>query len=307
MDRKAIEFILSVLPEGRRIFYDFPDRYALLLLRYAIGESGCGVRELKASRFAPLLRKPCVKNLMAKLGRSRIYSDDLLEAWPDNQEAYRLTMGTWPELGEKPGRRWAQVTRWGWSLVLQLNVTMSHRRDLEKTIPDWQDRYVSFHPVAGEGELTLAWSRIDLDLETNEALIEEVQSDWIHDVEYFAESFWSSDQKSWQAYFEGTLKPKAKKWPETMLTATIWFLLEELGIETIFYHTYETGSRLKRIDDFFPPRSIYTALPRKFCFEITHNGPLFIRDSSKRKLKRIFSDPETRWYVHDFSDEGLSL
>ena len=40
-----------------------------------------------------------------------------------------------------------------------------------------------FHPVASGGELTLAWSRIDLDLDRGEALVEEIQSDWVRDAQ----------------------------------------------------------------------------------------------------------------------------
>ena len=100
---------------------------------------------------------------------------------------------------------------------------------------------------------------------------------------------------------EKVLKPQTRKWPETMLTATLWFLLKELGIRTIFYHTHDSGSELKRIRDDFPPRSIYTDLPKKFCFRITHNGPLFIRDSARKELRQLFTDPKTRWNILNFT------
>ena len=82
------------------------------------------------------------------------------------------------------------------------------------------------------------------------------------------------------------------------MTATLWFLLEELGIKTIFFHTYESGVRLKQIKHGAPPRSIYTDLPRTFCFRTTHNGPAFLRDSDDRHVIALFDDPETKWYVH---------
>ena len=103
--------------------------------------------------------------------------------------------------------------------------------------------------------------------------------------------------EAWSKYHQNILKPQTRKWPENMLTATLWFLMHELGLKHVFYHTHETGNQLKRIVHTAPPRSIYTDLPRKFCFEVSHNGPLFIRDSARRHLRQKFTDPRTKWYV----------
>ncbi len=301
MQRESLQFIRSVLPKGRTVFYDFADRYALLLLERRLRQGRCSVAELKQSQWAPLLDKPCVKRILASVGRSWIEVDDLILGWPAERQGYRLTLGTWPDLREKPSRRWSQVTRLGWNLVLQLNLPQSHKRALSKSVPDWPDVVAwSGHPIAGDGELTLAWSRIDIDFDTSEALIEEIQSDWIRDARYYAQPsrYWSGD---WGTYYNSVLKPQAKKWPETMLTATLWFLFEELGIETVFYHTHETGAELKGIGHRLPPRSLYTDLPRRFCFRTTHNGPRFIRDAPNRTLRRKFIEPSTKWFVHNFA------
>lgn len=307
MNRETINFIRSVLPKGRTVYYGFPDRYALLLLEYVIGEDECRIADLKKSVYSPLLNKPRLKSLLSNLGRSWIRSSDLINAWSTHPENYRLTLGTWPELTERPSQGWDQVTRWGWNLVLQLNFSTTHRRDLGGIVPDWKYNIQnSIHPISNGGELTLAWSRIDLDLETGEALIEEIQSDWVRDVKYYSESEYYNDQGDWKKYFEEFLKPQTKKWPETMLTATLWFLLKEIGIKTIFFHTNESGRQLKSIKKDFPPRSIYSDLPKKFCFQVTHNGPLFIRNSAKKRLSKIFSDPHTRWYIIDFNKKIAS-
>lgn len=89
------------------------------------------------------------------------------------------------------------------------------------------------------------------------------------------------------------------------MTATIWFLVHELGIKAIFFHTFESDQILKKIGEDPPPKSIYTDLPKKFCFEETHNGPLFIRDSARRELKELFIQPETKWFVLDLDTEEL--
>ena len=300
MEKEDLEFVLVALPKGRTIFYDFEDRYAVLLLSHALKSKSASISSLKASNFQPLLNKQSVKRITAKTGRSKLTASDFDDAWPVEVDAYRLTLSAWPELDEKPRREWHQVTRHGFSLVLQLNMPVSHRRELGRTIKDWRG-YTSYgsHPVSAE-ELTLAWARIDLDLSYGEALIEEIQSDWVRDVKYYAESQWLDNRTAWQGYRK-YLEPRAKHWATTIMTATMWFLLEELGIETIFYHTYETGIKLKSIKYSAPPKSIYTDLPRRFCFRTTHNGPRFLRDSKDRHIRMLFDDPETKWFVHDFA------
>lgn len=300
MDRDSINFVRSALPEGRTVFREFPDRYAFMILAKVVGESGRRISELKNSRYGALLRKPSIKTYLSCFGDGLVRAPDLRAVWPNPSEAFRLTLGTWPDLDEKPSPRWSQVTRWGWNLVLQLNLKVSHVRGLAERVPRWQ-RMVEHphHPIASDGELTLAWARIDLDLETREALIEEIQSDWVRDAKWMAQRE-SADEEDWVGYVDGLLKPYTKRWPECILTAAIWFLTEEIGIDTLFYHTHETGKKLKHISGTAPPRSLYTDLPRKFCFEVTHNGPLFVRDTARRDLKESFTDPDTQWHVLDF-------
>ena len=245
MDKTSLDFVLSVLPEGRRVFYDFADRYALLLLGPALADGRRTIADLKNSQFAPLLEKPVVKELISELGRPWLADGDLLNAWPEKVDAYRLTLDSWPARTEKPRREWHQVTRQGWSLVLQLNFPVSHRRELSKTVEDW--KYLasySFHPVATPpDELTLAWSRVDLDFSNNEALIEEIQSDWVRDVKFYAEASWVHNQEAWKAYSDNYLAPIAKTWPQTMLTATLWFLWKNWESRRFFFtHMIQAAS-----------------------------------------------------------------
>lgn len=301
MDRETIQWLMQALPKGRTVYYHFPDRYALLLLEHFVGEEGKPITEIKSSPFASLLNKPTVKVILADLGGKHLRSWDLMKAWPQIQDGYRLTVGTWPELDEKPQPNWHQITRRGWNLVLQLNFSFSHNRILAKTVENWQRPLEwSPHPINKENEITLAWSRIDIDLETGEALVEEIQSDWVRDVKSYAMNSWSENQTSWKEYYEEVMHPKTKRWPETMLTATLWFLLAEIGIRQIFYHTADTGVKMKNIESTPPPRSLYTSLPQKFCFQKTHNGPQFIRDWNNRQLHKRFIDPSTTWYNLEF-------
>lgn len=301
MDLNTLKFVKNVLPKGRTLYYDFPDRYALILLKHIVGEEGCRVADIKKSSIAPLLNKECVKQILASSGDGLIFRDDIKKAWPADLFAFRLTLGSWPDLDEKPDPSWHQITRKGWNLVLQLNFAISHNRHLKKHVPDWNEFLeYSPHPIAKGKEITLAWARIDLDIDTGEALIEEIQSDWIRDAKYLANQRKGEHTEAWKKYYDDILLPHYKKWSETMLSATLWFLLEELGIYTIFYHTFDSGARLKNIEENPPPKSLYTSLPKKYCFRLTHNGPLFIRDSADRKMRENFTSPETQWYILDF-------
>ena len=75
-----------------------------------------------------------------------------------------------------------------------------------------------------------------------------------------------------------------------MLAATIWFLREEIGISRIYYHTHEYGAQLKRIRWGLPPRSLYTSLPRRFCFERTEEAPEFlVRYATRGRARRLLN------------------
>ena len=82
-----------------------------------------------------------------------------------------------------------------------------------------------------------------------------------------------------------------------MLSAALSLVRNELGVRRVFFHTFETGSRLKRMGACAPPRSLYTKLPRRFCFRPTHSGPLFLHEERDRRLRRQLTDPTTRWFV----------
>ena len=140
------------------------------------------------------------------------------------------------------------------------------------------------HPVSQGKDRTLAWSRIDIDLARDEALIEEIQTDWIREAlkarrraeKYCGSILLYGDRvisDKVKKYVDVVLAPHIKVWDEAMLAATIWFLREEIGISRIYYHTHESGAALKRINYCKPPRSLYTKLPKRFCFKETDERP----------------------------------
>jgi len=297
MDASLLESIIDVLPRGRTVFYYYKDRYALLLLEYVV-RAGCRVADLKQGDFAGLLKKPMVQDVLARCPGGRIERRDLQVAWPRETFGYRLTLSRWPR-AEKWRRNWHQTTRRGVNLVLQLNFALPSSRRFRAAVERGDARAPwDSHPIADGAEVTLAWARLDVDLDTGEGLIEEIQSDWVRQQAYrSAARLRDPDSRSWYDYVDRVLLPCARLWDEAMLSATIWFLCSELGLRRIFYHSFESGSRLKHIAWRKPPRSLYSRLPRRFCFRLTHNGPLFIRNTADRRLGNDFRDPTTRWFV----------
>ncbi|HPQ96863.1 MAG: hypothetical protein KDI44_00820 [Thiothrix sp.] len=172
------------------------------------------------------------------------------------------------------------MTRTGYHRVLQLNFASDHisflRRLLDREhIAPFSDH---IHPVRLEGNYeTLAWARIDLDFASNEALIEEIQSDWVREArDPFNDVIYGEDVM--RAYRQA-LRPYAQVWAEAVLAVAVRFIRHELGIVTVFYNSFETGNKLKGLahKSELPPRSLYTELPKKFCFAPTRTAPAFLQ------------------------------
>ena len=264
-------------------------------------EECASLADLRASRYSRLLRKPIVREFLSKRGNSHcLKKRDLESVWQEPCLIYRTSQGQWPAHQEKWDRGWHQMARPGFNLVLQLNLPMSHNREMERLLGTGRhDLQCGIHPVASGKDFTLAWSRVDLDFGTREALIEEIQSDWVRDVRDYGSSRDSQKASNYRRYIDKLLQPHLKVWAEAMLAVTIHCLRTELGINRIFYYDYETGNRMKRLEsDFAPPRSLYTDLPRKFCFQRTHNPPCFLRESRfSRTFRRSLQDIHTTWFV----------
>ena len=94
--------------------------------------------------------------------------------------------------------------------------------------------------------------------------------------------------------------PYMKIWDEAVLAATISFIRNELGIKRIYYHSYETGPQLKSIYG-STPRYLYTALPRRFCFEKTDENPAFLQ-KDRRFKQRIRKMAAPQWYRMDLKE-----
>ena len=158
----------------------------------------------------------------------------------------------------------------------------------------------------------MAWSRIDFDLETGEAFIEEIQNDWLREVFDIHKDFkaekkkkkehWITDsvkERDFEKYVD-YLKPYQAYWSEAMLMAVIDFIVHELGIHKVYYHTFESGNYFKQLHKSSrPPRSLYTKLPKRFGFKETKQVPQFWQNNAYMK-KRI-NHYEDNLFYFDYS------
>ena len=311
MDKATALEIITCLPKGRTLFHYFKDRYALLLLSYAVGES-LKISALRNTAYAKLLHKPLVRELLATTGDGVLTASALLNHWLYDSQTFVLSLTTW---GDKRARerRWYQTSRCGHNIVLQLNFSQQHeyhyRRLIKPTVADTFS--FDLHPVLQPGQRklfrdTLAWARIDLDFAHNEALIEEIQSDWVRYASRAAR--WAQHHKQRGCgqercdvygiggsndavlqYTQQILQPYVVIWREAMLIATIQFIRNELGLQRIYYHDFETGNALKGLNYGKPPRSLYSELPRQFCFKRVQEVPVFLQQdkTTRRVLKKI--------------------
>ncbi|MCI5045392.1 MAG: hypothetical protein MRY72_11900, partial [Aquisalinus sp.] len=203
-----------------------------------------------------------------------------------------------------------------------LNFSGQHDGFYRQYIDRGNRQYFTYfcHPVdtQQDGRNTLAWARIDLDPDTGEALIEELQNDWLREVErtYQRAKRWRQRKRekivilgydtdcpvtseTFCQYYEEYLIQHTKIWSETVLTATMQVLVDELSIRQIWMHTFETGNHLKGLTRDYrkPPVSLYEELPRKFCFQRTNRAPTFLKKSGTRKQRRwLESGKGTFWH-----------
>ncbi|MES9832969.1 MAG: hypothetical protein ABW139_12085 [Candidatus Thiodiazotropha sp. DIVDIV] len=308
MKKEILDEVIACLSEERTLFHYFKGQYAFFLLFCATKEQ-CSVNAIKQSQFQHLLNQPDIKSLLSHHGHGKLIPELFEHTWKETSQPFVLTVDRWGN-----SNRWDyQTTRKGCNLVLQLNFSEKHNRAYHRLVKPDDDYIFNYngHPVMDRNKRTLyrdtlAWARIDFDLDSNEALIEEIQSDWVRSVLHCLKGIkigstpWHLEwcnckQEAFITYAEKVLAPFYNIWSEAMLTAAIRFIYTELGIRKIYYHTHETGQRIKRVFGGSPPRSIYSDLPRKFCFQITNEDPEFIKtDRDFKRKKRNLKQVE--WY-----------
>ncbi|PID62197.1 MAG: hypothetical protein CR974_03825 [Gammaproteobacteria bacterium] len=320
MDKKQLDEVLACFENERRIYRYFSDKYCVDILSRWLGE-GKSISEIKRSPLAGFLHRPWVKAHLAKLGSNRLTADTLALWWRDDEQHFQQTLAAWSDTYDW---RWGQTSRRGYNLVLQLNFTQSHNRDYDKWIKG--SRFcvydASYHPVyQGEERHTMAWARIDMSDDLSEALIEEIQTDWLRDAERTLRhakgasnnrcsclrcrenaKVTERQKQAFEHYHQRHIAPMLGIWDEAMLNAALSFLFDDIGVERVFYHDFATGNALKHIDCGKPPRSLYTQLPKRFGFVKTQEFPTFLPEKSLRKRLKKVQAP--MFYVMKNLDNG---
>lgn len=302
-----------IIPDGvraihqphRMLFRYYKDRYAAMLLEDIL-QPRLAIRDVRAGRYGRLLDRPLIKTLVAAKGDGFLHRDDLVNLWPYETQTYVVTFAVWGS-ENRLDQRWHQISRPRRQLVLQLNFPHAHNAEYYRLIPDAKEMpfAADYHPVNIGPRLTMAWSRIDIDFASGEALIEEVQSDWIRNareklgyaLEDRAGRYWEPAYRDrLKTYVETALAPHTAMWSEAVLAATLHVLIHLCGITRVWYHDFETGCEVKRMTGWRPPRSLYTDLPKGFCFERTEEAPEFIGLAQPRWLRQKLERGEGRFW-----------
>ena len=306
MDINTAKEVLACFSQEKTVFFYGKDQYAVFLLSHFIGEA-CSIAQLKQTSYARLSNTPLAKEIIANSGDGWLRKDQLTSVWPKATEAFLLTLDLWGS----NDRSYDQTSRDGYSLVLQLNFTSKHE-SLFKTLTKPDNHYFNHHAhpalKAKQREYfreTLAWSRMDIDFNHNEVLIEELQTDWLRSAQDVVEDYKNgcldshyygvnTTPEKLNLYARKVLDSYGDIWREALLTATLQFILGEIGIRQIYMHTPDTGAAIKRIKYRKPPRSLYSELPKRFCFKLTHHAPQFIAKTKQfRKVEQQMG--ETQW------------
>jgi hypothetical protein len=253
------------------------------------------VSELRAASVGKLLNRKAVKPVVANSGglmrrdavSARLAETVYTEGWRD----FELTLSEWA-VGRKSG--WEQVSRSGGNLVLQVGFAAEHALLFHRYLNKKDRKLLEFdlHPIRTTGAPTMAWVRLDVCLETGVALIEEIQSDWFREVECHrrcldGDAPRSRELKNIVAYEKQLLALYGKDWSKATLLAALMFLKRELGIRDVFMHQAWSGTVFKGIGGSAPPVSLYTKLPKAFCFEPTQDVPEFLKKPCSKILRRF--------------------
>ena len=307
MNKQFLDEVIECLNEGRRLVHYSEDKYAFYLLeKYCEQKGSSYISDVKSSGFARLLQRPKVKQFIAAQGDGRISVNRLQQLIHENYQSYVITLSSW---GNSDDHEWDQTSVPGANLVVQINLTNQHDELLRRLKIENEHFRLDFHPIHST-KSSMSWARIDFDFNTGEALIEEIQNDWLREAAWQSrlakratlrgDDFYycfgdKISAKNMLQYTQTLLNQYQKIWQETTLFYAIQIIKQEIGIDKIFYHSFLTGALLKNIQGSLPPKSLYTQLPKKFCFSPCEQGPEFIvnHKKAKRKLKKA---KQTQWF-----------
>ena len=312
MNKNEIKWITSCLPD-KMIYPYFKDKYALELLQLAFPES-TKMATVKQSKFGRFLNKSLVRELIATCGSGQIDFNKVGTVWREDTSFLRLTMSQWGDVQRWKNGNYHQVSRPALNLVLQVNFDSAHDHCFYQTIGKENQGYFGYvdHPQHDKLN-TLGWLRLDINMETGEALIEEVQSDWVKQAARYKRNLKTQPKdedceclacqrpKALELYLN-QFKPYMKLWDEMILSAGIWFLVKQLGLKKIWYHSFETSKHYKMMPDYsLPPKSVYSKLPQRFGFDKVQKAPELITEcKALGKLARRAKAQGMQFYKLEF-------
>ncbi|MCP5086342.1 MAG: hypothetical protein GY952_06015 [Rhodobacteraceae bacterium] len=301
--------IRRILPETSPFHY-YPDRESVWLLSQLM-EDDIRVSDLRCGPLAKLLTRPSVQPLVAACG-GRLRRADLLplaqcgsvgaisrvgqlaeqSLYNSPLQGYELSLSSWGM--EQRDWRWQQISRPGGNLVLQVNFPPEHAVLFGRNMnwDDWKNFECYSHPVRDRGHPTMGWVRLDICLATGVALIEEIQSDWFRNVRWAREGLErrlprSRDLRNVAAYEAALFEAYGRSWSRVCLLAALILLRDEFSCREVFLHQPSPGAALKDIRYARPPRSLYSQLPKSFCFKPTREVPDFLQRVQSKTLRRL--------------------
>ena len=328
---------LAAMLPGELPYPYFPAREApwLLLHRMVAAEK---ISDLRRGPLSGVLSRSGVREVLAACGNGRLQPHQLLpladplEAFGRERQlstdrateaAFELAAGerwlsfnvsftTWGSMRTGRDWRWAQISRRGENLVLQLNFPRAVSAELRHLMgEEVRQRFEAYlHPVRRDAEMTLAWVRLDFDPWGDDILIEEVQSDWIRVLRLMRQrGFRGLKQGSDNALprvIDGVLATFGSIWDRAAMLAALAFSVRELGMRRVWMHQPGTGAKLKAIHGELPPKSIYTDLPRRFGFQPTDRAPEFLYQARSKALSNLRKSGQPVFWILDLSD-GLTV
>lgn len=317
----------ALLPQPEPFLY-FDDRESPWLLARLM-EGPQKLAELRKTPAGGLLGRPLLKALLAKLGDGRLHPEDLAPladpmaalttpaagqapgaggagaraaatlAGAADWRAYTVTLAEWGADGALGPWQALQLSRAGGNLVLQLNFPDAHQAAFARRLKPGLRKAleVTHHPVRRSGPITMAWARLDMEPWGEDLLIEELQSDWFRMVRgrraYLLEQKPDSHELAALNHYERTvLRRYERDWDRALMLAVLCLAKDELGIRRVWLPQPQTGAALKHISGALPPRSLYTALPKRFLFRPVMGVPGFLgrRERTFKRLRRA-GDP----------------
>ncbi len=277
------------------------------------------IAALRQGPLSPLIDRPGVRETVRACGDGRLAPGRLLpladplrlferEQWLVADSAaeaafaalcaadivpFTVTFDSWYGGDSTEDWHWSQTSRRGANLVVQVNFPDAYTEAFYSGFGPQERAMLEYwhHPVRRDGPITMAWARLDMDPGGEDVLIEEIQTDWLRTLpraQKALEARRVKSDRSWIIDFvAGTKARYGRIWAEATLLAAIAVARNLLGGRRVWIHQPHTGAKLKRITDRQPPRSIYTDLPRRFCFQPTDRAPDLLYRSRSQAVRRL--------------------